>query len=46
MGELYQERGDQEAAAAMYRRVATLWHGADGDLGRAAARAAEQARAE
>jgi hypothetical protein len=30
----------------MYRRVATLWHGADGELGRAAARAAEQARAE
>jgi tetratricopeptide (TPR) repeat protein len=46
LGELYQERGDQEAAAAMYRRAAALWHGADGELGRAAARAEEQARAE
>ena len=46
LGELYQERGGQEAAAAMYRRVATLWHGADGELGQAATKAAEQARAE
>ena len=46
LGELYQERGDQEAAAAMYRRVATLWQGADGELGQAATKAAEQARAE
>jgi tetratricopeptide (TPR) repeat protein len=46
LGELYQERGDRETGAAMYRRVAALWNGADGELGRAAARAAEQARAE
>jgi DNA-binding SARP family transcriptional activator/TolB-like protein/Tfp pilus assembly protein PilF len=46
LGELYQERGDRGTAAAMYRRVAALWHGADGELGRAAVRATEQARAE
>jgi tetratricopeptide (TPR) repeat protein len=46
LGELYQERGDQETAMAMYRRVATLWHGANGELGQAAARAEEQGRAE
>ena len=46
LGELYQESGDRETAAAMYRRVAALWHGADGELGQAAARAEEQGRAE
>jgi eukaryotic-like serine/threonine-protein kinase len=46
LGELYQERSDQETAAVMYRRVATLWRGADGELGRAAAGAAGQGRAE
>ena len=46
LGELYRERGDRDRGAVMYRRVAALWNGADGELGRTAARAAEQARVE
>ena len=46
LGELYEARGDRVKAAAMYRRVAALWHGGEGELGRAAARAGEQAAAE
>lgn len=46
LGELYEERGDRPGAAAMYRRVAALWRDGEGELGRAAARAGEQARLE
>jgi DNA-binding SARP family transcriptional activator len=46
LGELYEARGDRAAAAAMYRRVAALWRGGEGDIRRAAARAGEQAVAE
>ena len=46
LGDLYQARGERARAAAMYRRVAALWRGGEGGLGREAARAAEQAGAE
>jgi tetratricopeptide (TPR) repeat protein len=46
LGELYQEHGDRTEAATMYRQVAGLWRGGDGELGREAKRAGERLVAE